>query len=169
MVREPRLRGRQLHGARLPRHRVDPGLDRPDPARLAPVRDQRLPVAGGSDRRRPVLRRQPAEDRHHRGLVWWRLRLAGAHRPNLEQPGRKGHEAGGDRSPVRMDGSRLLTDPERAPVARPEPAAGVRRLRLDPAIRHPEAKRQLCAVLHGAVRHHLPGVGDPVVQLSQRD
>ena len=38
-------------------------LDRRDAARLAPLRDQRLPAPRGPGRRRPVLQREPAEGR----------------------------------------------------------------------------------------------------------
>ena len=43
LVRLARLRRHQLHVARL-RERAEPGLHRRDAARLAPLRDQRLPV-----------------------------------------------------------------------------------------------------------------------------
>ena len=87
LVRVARLRGHQLHGARLRQRRPQrrPGLHRRDPARLAPLRDQRLPVPGRPGGRRLVLQRQPAEGRRHRRLLRRRLLLDGAHRPDLER------------------------------------------------------------------------------------
>ena len=106
-------------------------LDRRDAARLAPLRDQRLPAPRRPGRRRPVLQREPAEGGADRRLLRRRLRLDGAHRPELDEPRRQGHEARRVGAAVRLDRPRLLAGPERAPLPVPGRPAGVRRLGLD--------------------------------------
>ena len=90
LVRLARVRGGQLHVARISQRREQrqPRLDRRDAARLAPLRDQRLPAPRGPGRGRPVLQREPAEGGRHRRLVRRRVLLAGAHGPDLGQPRR---------------------------------------------------------------------------------
>ena len=89
------LRRAHLHRARV-RERERDGLDRSDAARLAALRDQRLPApgrpAGGHQlrRRRPDRHGGPVADGGHRRLLRRRLHLARAHRPHLAQPGRQG-------------------------------------------------------------------------------
>ena len=130
LVRVARLRGAELHLAGFQDPVRRRRLHRRDRARLPAVRDQRLPVPGGADRGRPVLQREPAEGGAHGRLLRRRFRMAGAHRPEVDEPRRQGHEAGGVGAPVRMDGHRVLADPERAPLAVPGRPAGIRRLGL---------------------------------------
>ena len=83
LVRVARLRRDQLHVAGLPTSARR--LHGRDPARLAPLRDQRLPVPRGIGRGRSLLQRQPAEGGPHRRLLRRRLLVAGAHRPEVDR------------------------------------------------------------------------------------
>ena len=89
LVRVARLRGGQLHVARVPATRPVPAAPPARPqldSRL--LRDQRLPAPRGPGRGRPVLQREPAEGGAHGRLLRRRLRLDGAHRPEVDEPRR---------------------------------------------------------------------------------
>ena len=72
------------------------------------------------------------------------------------------------RPPVRMDGHRLLADPERAPLARPGRAARLRRLGLDDAVRRSRSRSINCGPLrHRPDRHDLPADRSTGVHLPE--
>ena len=131
---------------------TEPGLDRPDAARLAQLRDQRLPAPrlpgsppSTSTRHRPSSpsTREGGRDRR---LLRRRLLLAGAHRPEVDlrrrHRTRPQNEARGGGAEVRLDRPRLLARPQRHALQRPG-AAGDQRLRPGRAAR----------------RHACPGAG----------
>ena len=125
------------------------GLDRPGPARLARLRDQRLPGPRlpGDGRPAPVPRGggaqgedQPQAGGHHRRLLRRRVQLAGDDRSEVALPlthrargSRQAHEPAGERAEVRLDRPGVLAGADRDAHAGAREAAGHARLRHRPA------------------------------------